>query len=157
MIFKITAEIFIISLCFNSIVASHDKDDRLECQNGDTQPLAGECEWYRICLNGKYGARRCPTNGVGLRQMFNPIASKCTDRVALSIKNKCQSYKECLVIDTVSPFGKWAEKICPYGLHFDQESQQCIEPRPDIIKNNFKKYSHCGKILKCSKLKKKKS
>ena len=47
------------------------------------QPLTGECEWYKLCSNGKYTARRCPTDGTGQRQMFNPTTNSCTDKVKM--------------------------------------------------------------------------
>ena len=98
-----------------------------ECTNGDRRPLQAECEWYQLCSNGKYSAYRCPTNGKGQRQMFNPITNSCTDNVKLLVDGQCQSYKQCLVNESLSPFGKWTEVSCASGQHFDQESQKCIE------------------------------
>ncbi len=90
------------------------------------QPLTGECEWHKFCFNGKYTVRRCPTDGTGQRQMFNPTINKCTDKVKMPIDGKCQSYKICLLIESVSMNGKWTELSCGAGQHFDQESQKCI-------------------------------
>ena len=91
------------------------------------QPLTAECEWYKLCSNGTYLARRCPTDRTGQRQMFNPTTNSCTDKVKIPVDGKCQSYKTCLSIETVSPYGKWTELSCESGKHFDQESQKCIE------------------------------
>ena len=105
--------------------------------DGDRLPLTGECEWYKLCLNGKYTVRRCPTDRTGQRQMFNPIASNCTDKVKLLVDGKCQSYKECLFKESVSMNGKWTEVSCESGQHFDQENQKCIE----------EEVSTCGKCF----------
>ncbi len=77
-------------------------------------------------MNGKYTVRRCPTSGKGQRQAFNPITNSCKDKVKMPVDGKCQSFKECLFIESVSPFGKWTELSCGSGQHFDQESQKCI-------------------------------
>ena len=66
--------------------------------------------------------------------MFNPETNNCTESLKLAVKGKCQSYKQCLVIDSVSPFAKWTEYQCSSGQHFDSRSQKCID-----IKN-----SSCG-------------
>jgi len=58
--------------------------------------------------------------------MFNPITKNCTDNMKLPVEGKCQSFKECLVIESVSPFGKWTEVSCEHGQHFDQEGQKCV-------------------------------
>ena len=100
-----------------------------ECQKNYKRPLQAECEWYQLCLEGRYASKRCPSDGTGLRQMFNPYTNNCTDNVKLSIEGKCQSYKQCLLIESVSPFGKWTEMSCESGLHFNQESQTCIDSR----------------------------
>ncbi len=94
--------------------------------HGDMQPLTAECEWFKLCLSGKFAAKRCPTDGTGQRQMFNPITNSCTDKVKIPVDGKCQSFKECSVIESVSPFGKWTELSCGHGQHFDQDSQKCI-------------------------------
>jgi hypothetical protein len=91
------------------------------------QPLTGECEWYRLCSNGNYTARRCPTDRKGQRQMFNPTTNSCTDKLKMTVDGKCQSYKICLFIESVSMNGRWTELSCGPGQHFDQESQKCIE------------------------------
>ena len=44
----------------------------------------------------------------------------------MPVDGKCQSFKECLFIESVSPFSKWTEFSCGSGQHFDQESQKCI-------------------------------
>ncbi len=108
-----------------------------ECINDSMKPLQAECEWYQICLNGIYKAYRCPTNGKGQRLMFNPITNSCKDNEKLPIDGQCQSYKQCLVIDSVSPFGKWTEISCGSDQHFDQVSQKCIDA----------KISTCGKYF----------
>ena len=90
------------------------------------RPLTAECEWYQLCSEGKYLARRCPIFGTNPRQIFNPLKNNCTDNVKLPIVGQCQSYKQCLVIETVSPFGKWTEVQCGSGKYFEQESQKCI-------------------------------
>ena len=92
--------------------------------DGAMQPLTAECEWYKLCLNGKYTARRCAT-----AQLFNPTTNSCTDKFKLPVDGKCRSFKECLVIESVSPFGKSTELSCGPGQHFDQESQKCIEEK----------------------------
>ena len=94
---------------------------------GETRPLTAECEWYKLCVNGKYAYRRCPINGTGQRQMFNPTTNSCTDKVRLSVDGKCQSFKQCLFIESVSMNGLWTELSCGPGQHFDQESQNCIK------------------------------
>lgn len=97
--------------------------------------LLGECEWYQLCMSGSFATRRCPTNGSGIRKMFNPLTNNCTDSIKLNITNKCNSYKECLVMDQVSPFGKWVETRCESDQqYFDFENQKCMD-----IKN-----STCG-------------
>jgi hypothetical protein len=58
--------------------------------------------------------------------MFNPITNSCTNNIKLSIHGKCQSFNQCLFIESVSPFSKWTEFSCGSGQHFDQESQKCI-------------------------------
>jgi len=88
--------------------------------------LKAECEWYNLCLKGVFAPRRCPSTGSGLRQMFNPITKNCTENVKLPVEGKCQSFKECLVIESVSPFGKWTEGSCGSGQHFDREGQKCV-------------------------------
>lgn len=108
-----------------------------ECQNGDKLPLLAECEWYQLCLNGKFAARRCPTNGLGIRQVFDPQTNTCSNNVKVPIQNTCHSYKQCLVISSVSPFGKWTEFKCENGQHFDSTSQQCIDAS----------HSTCGNIV----------
>ena len=97
-----------------------------ECVNGERRALTAECEWYRLCQDGKYTARRCPTDRTGKRQMFNPTTSSCTDKVKLPVVGKCQSYKICLFVESASMNGKWTELSCGFGQHFDKESQKCI-------------------------------
>ena len=98
-----------------------------ECNNGDRQPLQAECEWYRLCVDGKYLSRKCASLGSAQQQMFNPFTNNCTDNLKLTVVGQCQMYRQCLVIDSVSPFGKWIDFSCGLGQHFDQESQKCIE------------------------------
>ena len=127
------------------------------------QPLTGECEWYKLCFNGKYTVRRCPTDGKGQRQAFNPITNLCTDKVKMPVDGKCQSFKECLLIESVSPFGKWTEVACGSGQHFDQKSQKCIEAEAStcskcfssfFVKNVFQVYfSKTNTILCASEIK----
>jgi hypothetical protein len=100
--------------------------------------LQAECEWYQLCSKGKYSAYRCPTNGKGQRQVFHPITNNCTDSIKLPINRQCQSYKQCLVIESVSPFGKWTELSCGSLQHFDQESQECIDIKVSTCGKNFK-------------------
>ena len=90
--------------------------------SGDMQQLTGECEWYKLCSKGKYTARRCAT-----AQLFNPTTNSCTDKVKMPVDGKCQSYKICLFIESVSMNGKWTELSCGPGEHFDQERQKCVE------------------------------
>jgi len=97
-----------------------------ECTDGERRPLKAECEWYNLCLKGIFAPKRCPSTVRGQRQAFNPIINNCTNNVKLPVDGKCQSFKECLVIESVSPFGKWTEVSCGPGQHFDQESQKCI-------------------------------
>ena len=96
-----------------------------ECLNEDKRPLHLECEWYQICQDGKYVTRRCPINSIG-RQMFNPQTNNCTDNIKLEVDGKCHSYRECLVIDTISPFGKWKELKCGENRHFNKKQQNCV-------------------------------
>ena len=98
-----------------------------ECVNGERRPFTAECEWYSLCLNGTLAPKRCPSSGKDQRQAFDPITNSCTDSVKLPFDSRCQSYKQCLVVESVSPFGKWTEVSCGSGKHFDKESQKCIE------------------------------
>jgi len=98
-----------------------------ECSSGDRQPLQAECEWFRLCVNGTYLPRKCASLGSTHKQMFNPVTKNCTDSIKLSVVGQCQTYKKCLVIDSVSPYGKWTEFSCGPGQHFDQENQECID------------------------------
>ena len=81
-------------------------------------------------------ATRCPTYGTSQRQMFNPIIGYCTENKKLPLDGQCQLYRQCLVVESVSPFGKWQTVSCESGQHFDQEFQNCI---PSNI-------STCGKL-----------
>jgi hypothetical protein len=101
------------------------------------RPLQGECEWYQLCQNGRFVATRCPTYGTGQRQMFNPITGNCTENKKLPLDGKCQLYRQCLVVDLVSPFGKWTEVACGSGQHFEQESQKCIEAEASTCSKCF--------------------
>jgi hypothetical protein len=101
-------------------------------------PLKAECEWYNLCFKGLLAPKRCPPTGRGQRQAFDPITKNCTENVKLPVDGNCQSFEECLVIETVSPFGKWTEVSCGPGQHFDQGGQKCIG----------KETSTCGKYLK---------
>ena len=104
------------------------------------QPLTAECEWYTLCKNGTYLAYRCPTDKTGQRQMFNPTTNSCTDKVKMPVDGKCQSYKTCLLIESVSPYGKWTELSCESGKHFDQESQKCIEEETSTCGKYFQSF-----------------
>jgi len=111
----------------------------LICLSADLEekrPLQGECEWYQLCQNGRFVATRCPTYGTGKRQMFNLITGNCAENKKLPIDGQCQLYRQCLVVESVSPFGKWYTVSCESGQHFDQEIQNCI---PSNI-------STCGKF-----------
>ena len=109
------------------------------CRAGDMRPLSGECEWYLQCLTtiGKYSTKRCPVSSSGMRQIFNPKTNNCTDSTKLAMAESCTSYKECLFIDSVSPFGKWSEMACQSGQHFDGDKQECIDAKD----------STCGNVL----------
>jgi len=108
--------------------------------DGDMRPLTGECEWYMLCSKEKYTARKCPTDRTGKRQMFNPITKSCTDKVKLPVDGKCQSFKECLFIESVSMNGKWTELFCGPDQHFDQESQKCIEEETSTCGKHFQDF-----------------
>jgi hypothetical protein len=71
--------------------------------------------------------------------MFNPITNSCTENKKLLVGGKCQTYHECSVIDKVSPYGKWVDKMCETGQHFNQETQNCIPSET----------STCGNIFSC--------
>jgi len=107
-----------------------------ECKNEEKRPLQGECEWYQLCKDGRFVAKRCPTYGTGQRQIFNPIIGNCTENKKLPLDGQCQLYRQCLVVESVSPFGKWYTVSCEAGQHFEQEIQNCI---PSNI-------STCGKL-----------
>jgi len=62
-------------------------------------------------------AKRCPTYGTGQRQMFNPIIGNCTENKKLPLDGQCQLYRKCLVVESVSPFGRWYEMSCGSGQH----------------------------------------
>jgi len=109
----------------------------LECNKEERRPLQGECEFYQLCQDGRFVATRCPTYGTGQRQMFNPITGNCTENKKLPVDGQCQLYRQCLVVESVSPFGKWSEVSCGSGQHFDQEIHNCI---PSNI-------STCGKLM----------
>ena len=96
-----------------------------------------------LCLNGKYTAQRCLTDGAGQRRMFNPTTNSCTDKVKLPVDRKLRSFKECLLKESVSMNGKWTELSCGSGHLFDKEKQKCIEENT----STFGKYFH-GFILK---------
>ena len=117
-----------------------------ECSNYERRPLEAECEWYQLCVNGRYAARKCSSMGSARQQMFNPISKNCTDNLKLPIAGRCRSYKQCLVVASVSPFGKWVEFACGSGQHFDQESQQCIEAAISTC-GNFSQSFICGIVL----------
>lgn len=97
-----------------------------ECKSGDMRPLLAECEWYQFCLDGVYVPKRCPIDWLGYRTMFNPQVNNCTEKMMLSVEGKCQSYEQCIVLDSVSPFGKWSENACQSDQHFEFKSQRCI-------------------------------
>lgn len=59
--------------------------------------------------------------------MFNPETNECTDKKKLTISRQCNAYKECQVIETASPFGKWVEAKCGPDEHFDPTSGECID------------------------------
>ena len=94
--------------------------------NNDMRPLRDECEWYQLCRDGRYVSLRCPTDGSGMRKMFNPLTKNCTSNMKLTIDDKCHSYRQCVVIDIVSPFLKWTEVACGADQQFDQERQECV-------------------------------
>ena len=93
-----------------------------ECQDGARRALDGECEWYQLCVAGQYSPRRCPSTA----PMFNPRSGTCAANSALGVDGQCHLYRQCLLVETVSPFGKWREASCASGQHFDQEVQKCI-------------------------------
>lgn len=98
-----------------------------ECNEGERRPFQAECQWYQLCVNGTYSARRCSSIGSAQQQMFNPLTKTCTDNFKLPIDGQCQSYRQCLIIESISPFGKWIVESCGSGKHFDQISKKCIE------------------------------
>ena len=123
-----------------------------ECMEGDRPALTSECKWYRVCKDGVYTTRKCPLGRKGKRQAFSPITNNCTDKVKLLVDGKCQSYKECLIIDSVSPFGKWTEMSCELGQHFDQESQKCIDEETSTCGKFQGKYlNFLNQILRVAK------
>jgi len=107
-----------------------------ECMEGDSRPLTGDCDWYKLCLNGEYTARKCPMS-IWQKQLYNPATKNCTDDVRLSVDGKCQSYKTCLLIESVSMNRKWTEVSCGAGKHFDQKSQKCIDAEASICGEYF--------------------
>lgn len=59
--------------------------------------------------------------------MFNIQTNSCTQNMKLSVENKCHSFKECVAIDSVSPFMKWTELKCNgEDQVFDQQRQECV-------------------------------
>lgn len=101
------------------------------------RPLLAECEWYLYCIDGTYAPRRCPFDGSGRRKMFNPQVNNCTESLRLPVEDKCQSYKQCLVEGSVSPFGKWTEIACHSGQHFESKSQMCIDSIESTCGSSF--------------------
>ena len=66
--------------------------------------------------------------------MFDPEAKKEIDKKKLSISGQCSSFKECKQNKTISTYAKWTILKCGSLLHFDQNSQECID----------QKFSTCG-------------
>ena len=102
-----------------------------ECNAGDKRELLNECEWYQLCIQeGFYKYKRCPQFSSVGGQMFNPLTNNCSDIIKLAVENDCNAYRECLLIETVSPFRKWTETRCESAnQHFDQQRQKCIDSK----------------------------
>ena len=59
----------------------------------------------------------------------------------LPVDGKCQSYRQCLVIDSISPFGRWTDLSCGIGQHFDQVSQKCIREETSTCGKYFQDFN----------------
>ena len=70
--------------------------------------------------------------------MFDPVSQKCIEKKRLPVYGKCNMFKECVILNRVSPLEKWYETKCEEPLHFDPVTSECIEPS----------ISECGKRMK---------
>ena len=61
--------------------------------------------------------------------MFDPIKKECVDKRKVVVSDKCNSYKECIINESISPIEKWLESYCPSTLHFDELTQKCIKSK----------------------------
>ena len=59
--------------------------------------------------------------------MFDPKRKECVDKRKVIVPNKCNSYDECIINESVSPIERWVESHCPSSLHFDELTQKCIK------------------------------
>ena len=107
--------------------------------------MTADCEWYKLCTNGKFENRKCPLSRRFQKQMFDPTTKNCTEHAKLPVDGKCGSYKECSIKDWASVNGKWTEVACGSGQHFDQKSQKCIKAEASTCSKCFP--SVCKKIF----------
>ena len=94
--------------------------------------LSGECIYYRLCENHNYVTKKCPKKAINnianwFQQMFDPIRKECVDKRKVTVLDKCNSYNECIINESVSHTEKWVESYCPSSLNFDGLTQKCIE------------------------------
>ncbi len=126
-----------------------DVNYKEKCNDGDNLALTGECIWYKQCVDGEYKAQfKCPKkefihpNGTvswSNQFMFDPESRKCVEKFKVAVPGECQSYKECLLDDSVSLFEKWTLFKCESGRHFDPDTKKCIDSS----------LSKCGRLINC--------
>lgn len=114
------------------------------CINGERTSVSGECIYYNLCVNGLFIPQRCPKTQINQNgspkwdnQMFDEESSQCVDKTKVAIPGKCESYKECIVVNSISPIEKWIESKCGANLHFDKSTNTCVDSS----------LSTCGKDL----------
>ena len=118
----------------------------MTCSHGEKKELYGECVWYSLCKNGVYESTRCSRI---LDQMFDPEKKECVEKSKIAIKDKCNAYKECVILEGISHVEKWKTEICNGSLHFDPISKKCIDSNDSTcgkFNNRIIVYLH----IKCS-------
>ena len=87
-----------------------------------------ECVYYNICKDGYFKAFKCPRKNLQDNLMFDPVAKECVEKRKLSVSGKCNSFKECVLINTVSSTERWTIRKCASLLQFDPINQECVDP-----------------------------
>ena len=60
-------------------------------------------------------------------QMFDEESSQCVNKSRVGIFGKCQSYKECIIVSSLSHVEKWVELECEANFHFDKNTNICVD------------------------------